>query len=65
MINSSLNQTIGFNYGWICPKCGKVYAPQVPECYICNNNEIKYTSTTVTYNGGENNGTRRKIKEDN
>lgn len=23
-------------YGWICPKCGKVYAPDVKECWNCN-----------------------------
>lgn len=22
--------------GWICPKCGKVYAPDVKECSNCN-----------------------------
>lgn len=23
-------------YGWVCPKCGKVYAPDVKECWNCN-----------------------------
>ena len=23
------------NYGWICPKCGAVYAPTVPSCLRC------------------------------
>lgn len=23
-------------YGWVCPKCGKVYAPDVKECSNCN-----------------------------
>ena len=23
--------------GWICPKCGNVYAPMVQECWKCNN----------------------------
>lgn len=23
-------------YGWVCPKCGKVYAPDVRECLNCN-----------------------------
>ena len=23
--------------GWMCPKCGRVYAPMVQECYKCNN----------------------------
>ena len=25
-----------YSYGWICPKCGKVYAPDVKECLNCN-----------------------------
>lgn len=25
-----------YGYGWICPKCGKVYAPDVKECSDCN-----------------------------
>lgn len=24
--------------GWVCPKCGKVYAPDVKECFTCNYN---------------------------
>ena len=23
-------------YGWVCPKCGRVYAPQVTLCAYCN-----------------------------
>lgn len=22
--------------GWVCPKCGSVYAPYVPSCYQCS-----------------------------
>ena len=22
--------------GWVCPKCGRVYAPDVQECFACN-----------------------------
>ena len=22
--------------GWVCPKCGNVYAPNVPTCFKCN-----------------------------
>jgi uncharacterized OB-fold protein len=22
--------------GWICPKCQRVYAPYVPNCFKCN-----------------------------
>lgn len=24
--------------GWECPKCGRVYAPTVTECFTCNAN---------------------------
>ena len=24
------------NKGWECPKCGRVYAPSVTECFACN-----------------------------
>lgn len=23
--------------GWVCPKCHKIWSPQVLECYSCNN----------------------------
>lgn len=26
-------------YGWICPKCGRVYAPQDVICVYCNEKE--------------------------
>lgn len=29
--------------GWICPKCGRCYAPHVRECSHCNVSEIKIT----------------------
>jgi hypothetical protein len=30
--------------GWICPKCGSVYAPWVAECDKCNKNRTERTS---------------------
>ena len=36
------------NTGWICPKCGRVYAPFVMECSNCNNNEIKPDPCIIT-----------------
>ena len=33
------------NNGWICPKCGRVYAPFIPECQHCNK-EVKSTTGT-------------------
>lgn len=29
--------------GWICPKCGRCYAPHVRECSHCNTSELKIT----------------------
>ena len=31
-----MNEQTFYNYGWICPKCGKVYSPLTPVCYNCN-----------------------------
>lgn len=31
---------INYNYGWICPRCGKVLAPNVKECTCTNNKDI-------------------------
>lgn len=36
------------NYGWICPKCGRVHAPFIMECSNCNNNEIKPDPCIIT-----------------
>lgn len=27
------------NYGWVCPKCGRVYAPNQEMCLYCGPNE--------------------------
>lgn len=32
--------------GWICPKCGRVYAPSVPMCQYCGGNSKPPTITT-------------------
>lgn len=26
--------------GWVCPKCGRVFAPSVTECQYCNKSSI-------------------------
>ena len=26
--------------GWVCPKCGRVYAPWVASCELCNTKTI-------------------------
>ncbi len=49
-VNVNYCQTIGFNYGWICPKCGHVYSPTQCECIKCNNTEYTITSTTIAKN---------------
>jgi hypothetical protein len=32
----NLFQTITYSSGWVCPKCGSVYAPFVRECCRCS-----------------------------
>ena len=32
--------------GWVCPKCGRVYAPSTPMCWYCGNNTIVNQSKT-------------------
>ena len=40
---------IGFGrQGWICPKCGRVYAPDTAMCFYCNGNNHVMPATTTT-----------------
>lgn len=32
--------------GWICPKCGRVYAPSTPMCSYCGKEEIRNVPNT-------------------
>ena len=35
--------------GWVCPKCGRVYSPNIPMCYYCGGNNTQiYTSPNTT-----------------
>lgn len=38
------------NNGWICPKCGRVYAPFIPECQYCNEKVESISSNTIIWN---------------
>ena len=38
------------NYGWICPKCGRVYAPTQMTCLYCGGDSIsKQADSTQPY----------------
>ena len=32
--------------GWVCPKCGRVYAPSTPMCWYCGEEEIRNVENT-------------------
>ena len=34
-------------YGWCCPKCGKIYNPEVSQCYYCNQQRKTFASTST------------------
>ena len=46
--NSDYNFSVSQEYGWICPKCGRVYSPLTPTCLYCGNNNVM-PPTTNTY----------------
>ena len=43
-----LNPPTKGNYGWICPKCGRVLAPHLDSCKFCGGEEINTLTTPVT-----------------
>lgn len=60
------------NYGWICPKCGRVYAPSQEMCLYCGGTQDEkvsrdmmkiswdtITTTPCTIKKGENYATNR------
>lgn len=38
--SSEYNFPVSREYGWICPKCGRVYSPLTPTCLYCGNNNV-------------------------
>ena len=36
------------NRGWVCPKCEKVYAPHIAQCWECNSREVTLCSPPLT-----------------
>ena len=43
------------NYGWVCPKCGRVYAPNQEMCLYCGGGSVSspVTLTKPIRQGGE------------
>lgn len=45
--NFEFYSTHAGNYGWICPKCGKIFSPTTIECPYCNaSNTVVMNETT-------------------
>ena len=43
------NQNQNYQYGWVCPKCGRVYSPTTSSCLFCGPGvAYSITATTVT-----------------
>lgn len=43
------NQNQNYQYGWVCPKCGRVYSPTTSSCLFCGPG-MPYTVTTSATN---------------
>lgn len=51
---------MNINYGWVCPKCGRVYAPNQEMCLYCNGetaSTLQSDSTGLLTNPCESNKT--------
>lgn len=42
--NQTATDIVGAMYGWICPRCGVVHGPQVPQCHCIPT----YTLSTIS-----------------
>lgn len=38
------------NYGWVCPKCGRVYSPSTHMCFKCCNEPTELISNITSTN---------------
>ena len=43
------DQNQNYQYGWVCPKCGRVYSPTTSTCLFCGfGTPYTITATTTT-----------------
>lgn len=35
--NDNIITSDKWDYGWVCPKCGRIYAPTHKQCFYCSN----------------------------
>lgn len=45
---SGYNFSEAIIYGWVCPKCGRVYSPSTSMCLYCENDDNNITVSDKT-----------------
>ena len=40
--HSQLPDALSLRRGWVCPLCGRVYAPMLRECWYCGTQQRRY-----------------------